>query len=81
MSNFEDMKRTFALPPMADEVEVPVEKVDGRTLRRTGRTTQLNTVVSPDFKNWLRMEAAQGGKSMAAVLDDMRVAYMRHGHE
>ena len=81
MSNFESLsKRTFALPPLPEEVEEPTKPVDGRTLRKTGRTVQLATVVTADFKTWLRMEAAQAGKSMAAVLDDMRAAYMDRRH-
>ena len=49
---------------------------DGRTARKTGRTVYFNTVVSPDWKVWIKTESAQTGKSMAALLDDMRAAYM-----
>ena len=48
---------------------------DGRTARKTGRTVYFNTVVSPEFKVWLKSESAVTGKTMAALLDDMRVAY------
>ena len=30
---------------------------DGRTARKTGRTVYFNTVVSPDFKVWLKSES------------------------
>jgi hypothetical protein len=49
---------------------------DGRTARKTGRTVYFNTVVSPDFKAWLKGESGRTGKTMAALLDDMRAAYM-----
>ena len=49
---------------------------DGRTARKTGRTVYFNTVVSPDFKAWLKAESGLTGKTMAALLDDMRVAYV-----
>lgn len=49
---------------------------DGRTARKTGRTVYFNTVVSPDWKMWIKTESAQTGKTMAALLDDMRAAYM-----
>ena len=49
---------------------------DGRTARKTGRTVYFNTVVSPEWKTWLKTESAQTGKTMAALLDDMRAAYM-----
>ena len=49
---------------------------DGRTARKTGRTVYFNTVVSPEWKKWIKTESADTGKTMAALLDDMRVAYM-----
>jgi len=49
---------------------------DGRTARKTGRTVYFNTVVSPEFKAWLKAESGLTGKTMAALLDDMRAAYM-----
>jgi hypothetical protein len=77
VSNFESMaKRTFAGPPMPEDIEEPLKTVDGRTLRKTGRTVQLATVVTADFKQWLKIESAKTGKSMSAVLDDMRAAYV-----
>jgi hypothetical protein len=35
----------------------------------------FNTVVSPDFKAWLKADSGLAGKTMAALLDDMRAAY------
>jgi hypothetical protein len=39
-------------------------------------------VVSPEFKTWLKVEAAKRGKSQAALLDDMKDAYIeKYGDE
>jgi hypothetical protein len=71
----------FARPPRGDD-DIgsvagygAVRAADGRTARRTGRTVQFATVVSAEFKHWLKAQAAARGKSMAALLDDMRAAY------
>jgi hypothetical protein len=38
--------------------------------------------VSPEFKTWLKVEAAKRGKSGAALLDDMKAAYIeKYGDE
>ena len=58
MSNFESMaKRTFAGPPMPEDIEAPLNAVDGRTLRKTGRTVQLATA-RPSFRS-SRFKAAR----------------------
>ena len=55
---------------------------DGRSARRTGRTVQFATVVSPEFKEWLKVKAAQRGKTQAALLNDMKDAYIeKYGDE
>jgi hypothetical protein len=75
----------LARPPRGDDApEImsygAIRAGDGRTARRAGRTVQFATVVSEEFKRWLKMQAAARGKSMAALLDDMRAAYVdRHG--
>jgi hypothetical protein len=72
----------FARPPRGDEpteavtIYGAVRAADGRTARRTGRTVQFATVVSEETKRWLKMQAAARGKSMAALLDDMKAAYV-----
>jgi len=88
-SNFEKLAKqpTFARPPRPEEsagVEGygAVRTTDGRTARRTGRVVQFATVVSAEFKKWLKMEAASKEKSMAALLDDMKAAYVeKYGDE
>jgi hypothetical protein len=87
-SNFDKIKQLplFARPPRADEGPSPVKGYgamrapDGRTARKTGRTVQFATVVSEEFKRWMKVQAASRGKSMAALLDDMKAAYIeKHG--
>ena len=80
--------QAFARPPRADEDASPVvgygavRAADGRTARRTGRTVQFATVVSPEFKRWVKTTAAAKDKSMAALLDDMKAAYIeKYGDE
>ena len=87
-SNFEKLAKApmLARPPRADEVVGPgygaVRAMDGRSARRTGRTVQFATVVSEEFRRWLKMQAAAKGKSMAALLDDMKAAYIeKYGEE
>ena len=75
-------KPMFARPPRADDDASPVagygavRAADGRTARRTGRIVQFATVVSPEFKRWMKTMAAAKDKSMAALLDDMKAAYI-----
>ena len=70
----------LARPPRADQVVSAgygaVRAIDGRSARRTGRTVQFATVVSEEFKRWMKVQAAALGKSQAALLDDMKAAYV-----
>jgi hypothetical protein len=89
-SNFEKIAKApkLARPPRADEVVGAnlgygaVRTIDGRSARRTGRTVQFATVVSEEFKRWMKVQAAARGKSQAALLDDMKAAYIeKYGEE
>ena len=89
-SNFEKLAQApaFARAPLPDESASPimgygaVRAPDGRSARKTGRVVQFATVVSPEFKTWLKVEAAKRGKSQAALLDDMKAAYIeKYGDE
>ena len=83
-SNFDKLAKPplFAHPPRPEEGASPVKgygavrAADGRSARRTGRTVQFATVVSEEFKRWLKVQAASKGKTMAALLDDMKAAYI-----
>ena len=88
-SNFDKLAKApmFARPPRPEDANLDVgygaaRAVDGRSARRTGRTVQFATVVSPEFKRWLKSRAAQKDKTMAALLDDMKAAYIeKYGDE
>jgi hypothetical protein len=88
-SNFEKLAKQslFAKPPRPEDCAGvggigAVRVTDGRSARRTGRVVQFATVVSPEFKKWLKVEAASKEKSMAALLDDMKAAYVeKYGDE
>ncbi len=80
-------KRKTGLPaPPTDELsdniyprqpEPPAEyqRIDGRSLRRTGRTLQFGTRVSPAFDARLREIAQRDGLSLAEVLERALAAY------
>jgi len=72
----------YAKPPKPAAAGIPVASygavraADGRTARRTGRTVQFGTLVSPQFKLWMKTQAKALGKTQAALLDDMRATYI-----
>ena len=88
-SNFDKLAKApkFARPPRPDEFANPVagygavRASDGRSARRTGRTVQFATVVSPEFRKWVKVKAAELSKSQAALLDDMKAAYIEKNGE
>lgn len=79
-------KRTLPPPPAAadtlgnlDEPEFSTpapkkgraaKKVDGRTLRRTGRTEQFSTRVHPDFKKKIYALSDKTGKQYNEILEE-----------
>jgi len=82
-SNFDKLTKQpmFARPPLPEEGAGragygAVRVADGRSARRTGRTEQVATVVSPEFRDWIRKQAKVRDKTMAALLDDMKAAYI-----
>jgi len=64
--------------PVTEEAPKPVkatrkareETIDGRTLRRTGRTEQFSTRVHPDFKKRLFKIAKHTGKNYNVILEE-----------
>ena len=48
---------------------------DGRSARRSGRTLQFATRVSPEFDNKLRVIAERDGKLLVEVLEEALEAY------
>ena len=72
----------FAMPPRPEEARSPVtgygagRAADGRSARKTGRDKQFATVVTEEFKQWMKVTAAKVGKTQASLLDDMKDAYI-----
>jgi hypothetical protein len=56
-------------PERATTIPVRTAKVDGRTLRRTGRTTQLNLKTTAEARQMLIDKAATLGLSLAATFE------------
>lgn len=78
--------RVLPPPPPSDNAKRALNKYgavrgeDGRVMRSTGRDVQFATIVTPEFKDWIKTEAKRRGKRMCVLLEDMRVAYERvHG--
>lgn len=79
----------FLPPPAPDESAKralnrygAVRDENGRVSRRTGRNEQFATIVTPDFKEWMKKEAKRRGKKQCVLLEDMRAAYIKvHGEK
>lgn len=50
---------------------------DGRISRKTGRDVQFATIVTPEFKAWMKAEAKRLGKRQCVLLEDMQAAYLK----
>ena len=63
-----------ASPPLTE----PYHRIDGRSLRRTGRTVQFATRVSPAFDMQLRAIAQRERISLAEVMERALAFYEQH---
>jgi hypothetical protein len=50
-------------------------RIDGRSLRRSGRTVHFATKVTPEYDNRIREIAEQTGKLMTEILEESLAAY------
>jgi len=67
-------------PPAAKpEAKPPVKQIDGRTLRRTGRTHKFAATVKPEWSNDLKTIAASEGRLIVEILEDALEAYKEKG--
>ena len=75
MADMSKLKTRFGNPPEAaatDNLRQPEDSrqwVDGRSLRATGRTSQLATRISPDIHHRAKVMAAQDGITMAELIE------------
>ena len=70
VANVEPIRSTQAAPPT-----IPPPRLDGRTMRRSGRTIQFATRVSPDFDERVRQIAVRDGMLLVEVLEHALDAY------
>lgn len=62
----------------APPVTPPKARIDGRSLRRSHRTIQFATRVSPEFDQRIRAIAERDGKLLVQVLEDALDAYEKN---
>jgi hypothetical protein len=55
----------------------PTQRIDARSLRRSGRTVHFATKVTPDFDNRVRQIAAETGKMLTEILEEALQAWER----
>jgi hypothetical protein len=73
-----DAMPTPVLERRADASPVAAfQRIDARTLRRSGRTVHFATKVTPEFDNRLRQIAAETGKMLTEILEEALAAYER----
>jgi predicted DNA-binding ribbon-helix-helix protein len=83
MNNFDKLKKraTLGAPPTSSEIKnnlqqpETLEYVDGRTLRKTGRTHQLSTRVTDEFYKNIKMIAARDGIKIVELLEKAVALY------
>jgi hypothetical protein len=71
------VRRIAVVPAPALRAGEGVPRRDGRSARRSGRTLQFATRVSPEFDNRLRATAERDGKLLVEVLEEALEAYER----
>jgi len=69
------IRRMAVVQPTAAQVGAEVPRRDGRSARRSGRTLQFATRVSPEFDSRLRSIAERDRKLLVEVLEDALEAY------
>ena len=62
-------------PQLVDAEPIRPVRLDGRTMRRSGRTVQFATRVSPEFDDRIRQIALRDGMLLVEVLEHALDAY------
>ncbi len=55
----------------------PMQRIDARSLRRSGRTVHFATKVTPAFDNRVRQIAVETGKMLTEILEEALQAWER----
>lgn len=88
MADFSHLRKKNRLgaPPPEHEIKNNLQRpesydsaapIDGRTLRKTGRTHQLATRVRPEFYKQIKIMAAHEGITIAELIEKAVEAYAR----
>src|SRR4051812_21737162 len=81
LNKLKKVKKNMPTPPQEasqnlQQVAIPYQRTtDGRYFRRTGRTIQFTTRVTPDYDSIIRQIAHQEGILLVEVLEKSLVAY------
>jgi hypothetical protein len=83
----DEARADLQLPPVPEPIPVrdrrtdppavATQRVDARTLRRSGRTVHFATKVTPEFDNRLRQIATETGKMLTEILEEALAAWER----
>ena len=65
-----------ALPGMP---RTPFGSLDGRSLRRTGRTLQFSVKLRPELPEAMKVAAYEAGIGLGELIEDMWAAYEQRG--
>ncbi|MGE4043438.1 MAG: hypothetical protein AB7F35_01200 [Acetobacteraceae bacterium] len=78
----EEARTDLAQPPPAPppqppppQAHTPANRIDARSLRRSGRTVHFATKVTPEFDNRVRQLAMDRGKMLTEILEEALLAY------
>lgn len=88
MADFSHLKKKnrLGLPPPEQEIKnnlqqpesyEPAAHIDGRSLRKTGRTHQLATRVRPEFYREIKVMAVQEGITIAELIEKAFELYVQ----
>jgi hypothetical protein len=70
-----ELSLSSATQPSATERKIGRRRVDGRSLRRTGRTLQFATRITEEFDELLHKIAQRDGLKLVEVLENSVAAY------
>ncbi len=71
----EEAGTNLTAPEHAPPAVVPSSEVDGRSLRKTGRTHQFATRITPELHRQIKMIAARDGLKVTELLERAVAAY------
>lgn len=76
--SFDEASQNLASPevaPVIPQAAISVAKIDGRSLRKTNRTVQFATKVTPEYDEKFRATALRDNLDFCVLLEKMMEAY------